>query len=197
MFGNNDLATNLDRRADAARDIGLLVVRLTLATVFVFHGSQKLFGWFGGHGLRGTGQFLESIGIKPGKRQAATAGASEAIGGALIAAGFLTPVGAALVTGSMVQAIRTVHAPKGPWVSEGGWEYNAVVIASLAALTDVGPGDWSLDHVLGTELSGPFWAIAALTAGIAGPLVLVKPEATAQDLPEATAQEAPTAGAPA
>jgi putative oxidoreductase len=177
--------------------LGLSLFRVVIGALLFGHGAQKLFGWFGGYGPEGTGQFFESIGIKPGKRHAITAGASEAVGGALIATGFLTPVGTSLVTGSMVQAIKTVHAPKGPWVTEGGWEYNAVIIASLAALTDVGPGDWSLDHLLGTELSGPFWTIVSLVAGVAGPTLVVKQEETAGEVPEAQAQAAPTAGSPA
>src|SRR4051794_37088523 len=114
--------------------LGLALFRVVIGALLFGHGTQKLFGWFGGYGPDGTGQFFESIGLKPGKRHAVTAGASEAVGGALIAAGLLTPVGTSLVTGTMVQAIKSVHAPKGPWVSEGGWEYNAVIIASLAAL---------------------------------------------------------------
>jgi putative oxidoreductase len=177
--------------------LGLSLFRVVIGALLFGHGAQKLFGWFGGHGPDGTGQFFESIGIKPGKRHAVTAGASEALGGALVAAGFLTPVGTALITGTMVQAVRTVHLDKGPWVTQGGWEYNAVIVASLAALTDVGPGDWSLDHALGTELSGPFWTIAALGAGFAGPLLLVKQESGPQATPEPQAQDAPTAGSPA
>jgi putative oxidoreductase len=148
--------------------LGLALFRAVIGALLFGHGAQKLFGWFGGHGPDGTGQFFESIGIKPGKRQAITAGASEAVGGALIATGLLTPVGTALVTGSMVQAIKTVHAPKGPWVTEGGWEYNAVIIAALAALTETGPGSASLDDKLGINLRGPLWALFALGAGVGG-----------------------------
>ena len=108
-------------------DIGRTALRLTIGPLFVGHGTQKLFGWFGGHGLDGTAGFFESkLGLKPGKRHAAAAGASEAIGGALLTVGALTPVAAGLITGTMITAIRKVHAPKGPWVTEGGYEYNAV-----------------------------------------------------------------------
>lgn len=171
--------------------LGLSLIRAVVGLLFVGHGTQKLFGWFGGHGLEGTAGFFESIGLRPGKRQAVAAGVSEALGGALIAAGFLTPVGSALIIGVMTQAIRTVHAPKGPWVSEGGWEYNAVLIAATFALADVGPGDWSLDHALGTELSGPVWALATLGAGVGGPLLLVKPasQAPADSAPGVPAAE--------
>jgi putative oxidoreductase len=78
------------------------------------------------------------------------------------------PVAAAMITGTMITAIRTVHGPKGPWVTEGGYEYNLVLIASMFALTDRGPGDWSLDSALGIDLKGPFWALAQLGAGALG-----------------------------
>ena len=155
--------------------LGLAVVRAVVGALFFAHGTQKLFGWFGGRGLDATAGFFEKIGLRPGKRQATVAGASEAVGGALIATGFLTPAASALITGVMTQAIRTVHGPKGPWNSGGGWEYNAVLIAAAFALADVGPGDWSLDHLVGTEVSGPFWALLALGAGIAGPTLLAQP----------------------
>jgi putative oxidoreductase len=170
--------------------LGLAVLRVVLGSLFVGHGAQKLFGWFGGHGLEGTGGFFESLGLRPGKRYAMAAGVTEAGGGLLIALGFLTPVGTTFISSAMVQAIRTVHAPKGPWATEGGWEYNAVVIAVVFALADVGPGEWSLDHALGTEMSGPLCALAALGAGVAGPALLVKP---ADQPPEQAAPAAPTA----
>src|SRR3954453_5913461 len=103
------------------------LLRVLVGALFVGHGTQKLFGWFGGHGPEGTGQFFESLGLKPGKLNAMAAGGSEALGGVLLALGFLTPVGAALLSGPMITAIRTVHLEKGPWVTEGGYEYNVVL----------------------------------------------------------------------
>src|SRR3954462_5367465 len=114
----------------------LLVVGTVVGSLFVGHGAQKLFGWFGGHGPEGTGQFFEQLGLRPGKRHAMTAGGAEALGGLPVPGGFLMPVAAAMITGTMITAIRTVHGPKGPWVSEGGYEYNLVLIASMFALTD-------------------------------------------------------------
>jgi putative oxidoreductase len=115
-------------------DLGRTALRLVAGPLFVGHGTQKLIGWFGGHGLDGTGAFFEGqLGLKPGKRHATAAGASETIGGALLTLGALTPVAAGLITGVMITAIRKVHAPKGPWVTEGGYEYNAVLIAVVAA----------------------------------------------------------------
>lgn len=151
--------------------LGLAVLRVVLGALFIGHGTQKLFGWFQGEGLRGTGDSFESIGLRPGRPQATTAGVSETVGGVLIATGFLTPVGCALITGVMTQAINTVHAGKGPWSADGGWEYNAVLIAAVFAIADLGPGDWSLDHALGMERSGPLWAVPAVGVGVAGPVL--------------------------
>jgi putative oxidoreductase len=148
--------------------LGLTLLRVTVGATFFAHGAQKLFGWFGGPGLQGMGETFDAMGLKPGKRNALIAGASEAGGGALLATGFLTPLGAAATTGVMTQAIRTVHWEKGFFVTAGGYEYNLALIAAVTALADVGPGPLSLDRVLGTERSGPLWALAALGAGLAG-----------------------------
>lgn len=149
-------------------DIAKLALRGTIGSLFVGHGTQKLFGWFGGHGIEGTGGFFESLGLRPGKRHAMAAGAAEAGGGALLVLGAATPLAAAAVTGAMVTAIRKVHAPQGPWVSENGWEYNAVLIAALAALVETGPGSPSVDRALFPSWHGKGWAVAAVAAGTAG-----------------------------
>ena len=116
---------------------GKLALRGVIGPLFVGHGTQKLFGWFGGHGLEGTAGFFEQgLGLRPGKRHATAAGLSEAVGGALLTAGALTPLASSMIIGAMVTAIRKVHAPKGPWVTEGGYEYNAVLIAAMLALTE-------------------------------------------------------------
>jgi putative oxidoreductase len=148
--------------------LGLTVLRVVVGGLFMGHGLQKLAGWFGGHGLHATGQSFESMGLRPGKVHAASAGASETAGGALIAAGLLTPLGASLLSGTMITAIRKVHARNGPWAAEGGYEYNLVLLAAVFAITDVGPGEWSLDEALGIRVSGLGWAIAQLAAGAIG-----------------------------
>src|SRR3954451_24884893 len=101
--------------------IGRFILRLVVGGYFVGHGTQKLFGWFGGHGLEGTGQFFESLGLRPGKHNAIAAGAAEAGGGALLAAGVATTIAGASLHGVMTSAIKHVHAEKGPWSTEGGW----------------------------------------------------------------------------
>jgi putative oxidoreductase len=152
----------------------ILATRLVLGGLFFGHGTQKLFGWFGGYGPEGTGGFFESLGLRPGRQHAMAAGTAEAGGGALLAAGLATPAAAAAITGVMTTAIRTVHQPNGPWVTENGWEYPAVIIGTVLAITEVGPGPLSLDAALGRERSGTGWALAALVAGVGGSAVLLR-----------------------
>src|SRR5438270_2947910 len=148
--------------------IGRLLLRLTVGGFFFGHGTQKLFGWFGGHGIEPTAQMFEGLGMRPGRRNAIAAGAAEAAGGAGIALGLATPLAAGAITSVMLTAVHRVHLKNGPWVTNGGYEYNAVLIAAALALTEVGPGELSLDHALGQERSGPCWTVAAATIGVAG-----------------------------
>ncbi len=149
-------------------DTGRLLLRATVGPLFVGHGTQKLFGWFGGHGLGGTAAAFEQMGMRPGRRHALGAGAAETAAGVLIGLGALTPLAATLVTGVMVTAIRKVHARNGVWVTAGGFEYNAVLIAALAALVEQGPGRPSVDAAALPRLKGPAVAIASIAAGAAG-----------------------------
>ena len=147
---------------------GRLIARLTIGGLFVGHGTQKLFGWFGGQGPGGTAQTMEKLELRPGRRHALAAGISETAGGALVALGALTPAAAAMLSGTMFTAIRKVHFQKGPWNTGGGYEYNLTLIAALAALVEVGPGSPSLDRRLGIERTGSAWALASVAAGLAG-----------------------------
>jgi putative oxidoreductase len=179
-------------------DLGRTALRFVIGPLFVGHGTQKLFGWFGGHGLDGTGAFFEQLGLKPGKRQAAAAGASEALGGALLTLGALTPVAAGLVTGTMITAIRKVHGEKGPWVTNGGYEYNLTVIAAMLALTEAGPGRPSVDESVFPRLKGNGWALAQFAASAAGAAVLTSERMNAEEPPadDAEAQLPSDAQAP-
>lgn len=150
--------------------IGRLLLRLAVGGFFVGHGTQKLFGWFGGNGLDATAQGFEQLGLRPGRRNAIAAGTAEAGGGALLAAGLATPLAASVLTATMITAIETVHAKNGPWLNNGGYEYNVVLIAAVLALAEVGPGELSLDAARGRERSGSGWALAALAAGAIGAL---------------------------
>jgi putative oxidoreductase len=149
-------------------DIGLLLLRLVVGFTMAAHGSQKIFGWFGGYGLTGTGGFLESLGFRPGRVHAAVAGTAEFIGGLLIALGLLTPVGSALLISVMVVAIATVHAPKGFFVTDGGYEYPLLISTVAAALAFAGPGAYSLDAVDGLGLAGWLPGVVAVVAGLVG-----------------------------
>jgi putative oxidoreductase len=148
--------------------IGRLLLRLSVGGFFIGHGTQKLFGWFGGYGLDGTAQFFEQLGLRPGRRHATAAGLAEAGGGALLVAGLATPAAASVLTATMLTAISRVHLKSGPWATNGGYEYNVVLIAAVLALAEVGPGELSLDAALGRERKGPLWALAALVAGVIG-----------------------------
>jgi len=152
--------------------LGITVLRVAVGGAFFAHGAQKLFGWFGGHGLEATGGAFDSMGLKPGKRNAVIAGASEAGGGTLLALGLATPVAAAALIGVMGQAVRSVHLQRGLFVTNGGYEYNLVLGAAAFALADLGPGPWSLDERLGIRAKGPLVALAALGAGLAGPTLI-------------------------
>jgi putative oxidoreductase len=129
-------------------DLGLLVIRIMIGLLFVGHGAQKLFGMFGGHGIKGTGGFFESIGIKPGVTLAIVAGLSELVGGLLFATGLFLPIAALLIAGTMVVAIIKVHGTNGLWVTENGYEYNVVIIATVIGVALIGAGSYSLDAVI-------------------------------------------------
>ncbi len=147
--------------------VGRLGARLLIGGLFIGHGTQKLFGWFGGPGRAGTEGMMEALQMRPARVHATLAGVTETAGGVLLAAGLATPVAASALTGVMTTAIRKVHLPNGPWNANGGWEYNAVLIGAVTALAETGAGDLSLDRVLGIERRGPAVALAALATGVA------------------------------
>ncbi|WHY59808.1 DoxX family protein [Cytobacillus firmus] len=129
-------------------DLGLLIIRLVIGILFVGHGAQKLFGWFGGHGLKGTGGWFESIGMKPGVMMALLAGLAELIGGILFALGFLTPLAALMIAGTMIMAIVKVHGPNGLWATSNGYEYNLTLLSVAIGIALIGPGRYALDFFL-------------------------------------------------
>src|SRR5436305_7039219 len=147
--------------------LGRLLLRSILGATFVGHGTQKLFGWFGGHGLEATAQGFDSMGMRPGRLHALAASATETASGAMMALGFATPAAASGITAVMLTAINRVHRKNGFWIASGGYEFNLVLIAGALALAEVGPGEPSLDSVLGMDMYGPGWALAAV-AGRAG-----------------------------
>jgi putative oxidoreductase len=147
-------------------DLGRLLLRLTIGGTFFVHGTQKLFGWFGGYGPDGTGQFFESLGLRPGRRNALAAGCTETGGGVLVALGLATPLAAAGLSAVMITALRTAVWKEGIKPATG--EHEVLLAAAALALTETGPGKPSLDSALGLERRGTGWVLAALGAGAAG-----------------------------
>ncbi len=157
------------RKGDAM-GLGRLIVRSAIGGIFIGHGTQKLFGWFGGGGLGTTGEGFEAIGLVPGRRNALVAGLAESGGGTLLALGLATPLAETALISVMLTAIRTVHWKNGPWATNGGYEYNVVLISALLGLAESGPGRLSFDRALGIERSGLPWMAAAAALGAAGSL---------------------------
>src|SRR3954451_15685188 len=147
-------------------DVGLLLVRGVVGALFMGHGTQKLFGWFGGHGLEGTGGFMHSLGFRPGKPFAALGGMSEFFGGLFFALGLFTPFAAAVIIAMMVNAALSVHAGNGLWITNNGVEYPLVAGTIAAAIAFTGPGAASIDNAFGWDLAGEQWGIAALAMGL-------------------------------
>ena len=169
-------------------DLGLLLLRFVVGLTLAAHGAQKLLGWFGGYGLDGTGQFMETLGFYPGRRHAALAGLTEAGGGVLLALGLLTPLGAALVASVMLVATITVHLKNGFFAAGGGYEYNLVLAAAALSVAFSGPGVLSIDALLGYSFAGTLWGIGAIGVAVVGALVQL-----AQRHPSAAAGHVSTA----
>ncbi|EJL20910.1 DoxX family protein [Brevibacillus sp. BC25] len=125
-------------------DTGLLLIRLVIGLTFAGHGAQKLFGWFGGYGLKGTGGWLESIGVKPGVAMAFVAGFAELVGGLMFAAGVGIWASSILLAFTMLVAILKVHGQNGYWVTQNGYEYNLTLIAVVIGVALIGPGAYVL-----------------------------------------------------
>ena len=134
-------------------DTGILLARVVFGSLIAAHGAQKLFGWFGGYGIAGTGGYFESLGFKPGRFFAAAAGFSEAAGGALLALGLLGPLGPAMIIAVMVVAMATVHWQHGVFANKDGIEMPLLYAVAAAGLALTGFGAYSLDALL--QLSWP------------------------------------------
>lgn len=125
-----------------------LALRVPVGIIFAAHGAQKLFGWFGGYGLDGTGQFFGSIGLNPGYLMALLAGLAEFLGGLALVAGVLVRPAAAALAFAMLVAIFAVHFTKGFFMSSGGYEYALALFAASVALLLSGGGRLSVDRAL-------------------------------------------------
>jgi len=156
-------------------DAGLLLLRLALGLTMAAHGAQKLFGWFGGPGLDGTGQFFTMSGYPSGRVMAVVAGLSETLGGLGLVAGLLTPLAAAAVVGTMVNALAVKWG--GGFFAPKGVEYELLLTAGAAALALTGPGRYAVDRVLpGRRAHRLVYGVVALVLGVvlAGAVLLVR-----------------------
>jgi putative oxidoreductase len=150
-------------------DIGLLVARLVLGLMMAAHSTQKLFGWFGGYGLAGTGGFFEALGFRPGRFFAGAAAVSELAGGLLLALGLLGPVGPALIVSVMIVAALSVHWQNGLFATSNGIEVTLLYATGAITLALTGPGRYSVDALAGlASLWTPAVTAVVLAAGILG-----------------------------
>jgi putative oxidoreductase len=151
---------------------GLLLARLILGVLMVGHGTQKLFGWFGGHGLAGTAGFFEQLGFRPGRLFVAVSALAEVGSGILVALGLFGPVGPALMLSVMIVAAVSVHWKNGVFATANGIEVPLLYATGAVALAFTGPGPFSLDSVLGIDHAWtPALKAAALAVGVAGGVV--------------------------
>lgn len=148
--------------------LGLLILRLVVGLTMAAHGAQKLFGWFGGYGLQGTGGFLETLGFFPGRRNALFAGLAEFGGGVLLALGFATPLAATLIISVMFVATATVHLKNGFFNHNQGYEFPLTLAAVALSVAIIGAGPISVDGALHLRDAGTVWGLGALLAGVIG-----------------------------
>lgn len=164
-------------------EFGLLLLRVVVGALFVGHGTQKLFGWFGGGGIEATAGMFSSLGYADPREKAWLAGVAEAGAGALLVLGWMTPLAAAAVIGVMVNAAVAAHRPNGPWASAGGYEYNLVLATVATTLAFAGPGMLAMDSALGWGLAGPLWGIGALLVGLGTAAAVLSTRDLEQDEP--------------
>ncbi|MGA2111794.1 MAG: DoxX family membrane protein [Anaerolineales bacterium] len=168
---------------------GVLILRVVVGLLLVGHGSQKLFGWFGGGGFAATAGWIGKIGLRPRWFWALLASLSELGGGLLLALGFLNPLGSLGICAAMLMATVKVHWPNGIWATKGGVEFPLTNLAAALALALTGPGTYSLDGALGIRFPEPVTLIVGLVLVILGLLA-----AFASQTPRSGSQSGATQG---
>ena len=147
---------------------GLLVLRLVVGLTLAAHGAQKLFGWWGGPGMKNWTAGMVRMRIRPAVPWAWMSALAEFLGGLGLAAGLLIPLPNLAILGAMLVAIALVHWPKGFWNTKGGFEFNLSIIAAIAAVALAGPGAYSLDAILRTHFPEPFTLVAGTILTVLG-----------------------------
>ncbi|HBF07988.1 MAG TPA: DoxD-like family protein [Gammaproteobacteria bacterium] len=147
--------------------LAALVLRVPVGIILAAHGSQKLFGWFGGYGLEGTGQWMASIGLEPGFLMALLAGSAEFFGGLALILGLLTRPAAAVTAFTMLVAIFSAHISNGLFMSNNGYEYALALLAVTVSLTLQGAGSFAVDNLLYKKLTGQTRASNSYVANLA------------------------------
>lgn len=136
----------IKKLAESKAGYETLALRFPIGIIFMAHGAQKLFGWFGGYGLEGTGQWMASIGLGPGVAMAFLAGSAEFFGGLFILLGLLTRPAAVALSFTMLVAIFSVHFANGLFMANNGYEFGLALLAASVALAISGAGKLSLDN---------------------------------------------------
>jgi putative oxidoreductase len=169
--------------------LGLLVLRVVVGLTLAGHGAQKVFGWWGGPGMKAWTEGVAKMRIRPAVPFAWLAALAELGGGLLLAVGFLSPLGSLAIIGTMLVAIATVHWPNGFWNTKRGYEFNLTIIGAAVAIGLAGPGNYSIDQAIDFHLPEPITflvGIAVVVLGVAGMLAFRSPKAAAETKPQTT-----------
>src|SRR5712664_1845806 len=168
---------------------GILILRLVIGLTLAAHGAQKLFGWWGGSGMKGWTGAMNHMRIRPATPWAWASALAEFGGGLGLALGFLNPLPSFAIAGSMLVAIALVHLPKGFFNTKGGYEFNLAILAAVAAVALIGSGPYSLDAALGIRFPEPVTLIVMtvlLIVGVGSALVVRAPEQATETKPQTT-----------